>query len=152
MSDRRNYTFPLTPSGADGASHPLSSHARAESSTGRRFFKDGAGLSSTDANQGLGVDHSTPHINADGDARLTPMPEISRSSMVPSPIDRRPVRRLWRKIWSGGKSSEVKRGSEPGLAQAIAGEAQEKGRLGWRRVAWLRRMVVGGMVRLEHTL
>ncbi len=129
MSDRRNYTFPLTPSGADGASHPLSSHARAESSIGRRFFKDGAGLSSTDANQGLRVDHSTPHINVDGDARLTPMPEISRSSMVPSPIDRRPVRRLWRKIWSGGKSSDVKRGSDPELAQAIGEEAQEKGEL-----------------------
>jgi len=152
MSDRRNYTFPLTPSGADGASHPLSSHARAESSIGRRFFKDGAGLSSTDANQGLRVDHSTPHINVDGDARLTPMPEISRSSMVPSPIDRRPVRRLWRKIWSGGKSSDVKRGSEPGLAQAIAEEAQEKGGLGWRRVAWRRRMILAILVLAQTTL
>ena len=152
MSDRRNYTFPLTPSGADGASHPLSSHARAESSIGRRFFKDGAGLSSTDANQGLRVDHSTPHINVDGDARLTPMPEISRSSMVPSPIDRRPVRRLWRKIWNGGKSSDVKRGSAPGLAQAIGEEAQEKGGLGWRRVAWRRRMILAILVLAQTTL
>jgi membrane glycosyltransferase len=94
-------------------------------------------------NRGEPGDCSVLKGNGDGYMRLSSMPEINRVSMVPSPIDRYPIRRLWRKIWKSDKSLEAgKRDAQPRLATIQKDRVEN----GWHRAAWRRRSALAALV------
>ena len=89
--------------------------------------------------------------NGDGAMRLFSMPKIRRISMVPSVIERHPLRRLWRHLWSGEKSPGAGRPgdvrSRPWDAGKVHGPAVD-----WRQVAWRRRIILAVLVLAQTAL
>jgi membrane glycosyltransferase len=91
-----------------------------------------------------GPDHDPPNvaqlhqeITLDGLSLLFATPKIRRLSMVPSPIDRNPLRRLWRRICGGAKSHKARQQSVAVSSGASTGESQHTR---WRRAARFRRI------------
>ena len=77
-----------------------------------------------------------------GHLRLISMPEIRRVSMMPSPIDRHPLRRLAQRIgrWVSRKAG----GQQAAWAREAAVASRHHSR--WRAVAWRRRIGLSVMV------
>jgi membrane glycosyltransferase len=92
----------------------------------------------------LGSDHDPPsvaqlfqEITSNGFSHLFSTPKIRRLSMVPSPIDRNPLRRLWRRFCSGAKSRTTRQQSDAVSTGARTGQSQYAR---WRRAARFRRI------------
>jgi membrane glycosyltransferase len=81
----------------------------------------------------------SPKQSAGAYPRLLSMPEIRRVSMAPSPIDRHPLRRLWRKIRGRGASREATEQQDGSSTQVSATEAGGFNP-GWRQTARRRRI------------
>ena len=92
----------------------------------------------------LGPDHDPPsvaqlfqEVTSNGFSHLFSTPKIRRLSMVPSPIDRNPLRRLWRRICCGAKSRTTRQQSDAVSTGARTGQSQYAR---WRRAARFRRI------------
>jgi hypothetical protein len=82
--------------------------------------------------RGGGLDAHRPPLNSKTaiSRRMFSMPPIHRVSMAPSAIDRRPLRRLWRRLFTSQK-----RGDREGTRREQGGGAQAE----WRKAATKRR-------------
>ncbi|HYY26190.1 MAG TPA: glucans biosynthesis glucosyltransferase MdoH [Candidatus Udaeobacter sp.] len=85
------------------------------------------------------------------DALIRTMPEIRRVSMVPNPIERDPMRRLWRKITRRGKAigSGRENSSQP---WRVAATEDSGPKIGWRQIAWGRRIFFAVLVLAQTIL
>jgi membrane glycosyltransferase len=97
-------------------------------------------------NLGLGNAQLPLEITPNGRSDLPSMPKIRRRSMVPCPIDRNPLRRLWRRICGREKSANRTQQIGAGPNRASTGES-EKAR--WRRAARFRRIVLMILITLQ---
>jgi membrane glycosyltransferase len=89
--------------------------------------------------RGGGLDAHRPPLNSKTaiSRRMFSMPPIHRVSMAPSAIDRRPLRRLWRRLFTSQK-----RGDREGTRREQGGGAQAE----WRKAATKRRVILAGLV------
>lgn len=96
-----------------------------------------------------GADRSSRKRGHNGSPRLISMPEIRRTSIVPSPIDRHPLRRVWKRI-RGGAGSREATGHE---ADTVHGATKASGLdPGWRRLARRRRIGLALLVVAQTAL
>jgi len=87
---------------------------------------------------------TTQPKNGLGNARFIAMPKIRRISMVPSPLELRPLRRLWRSLFAKSERSAKKPAR---IASAENSKSAENRFLsGWRQAAWRRRIVLAFLV------
>jgi membrane glycosyltransferase len=84
-------------------------------------------------NTGFGLGSAQPHLEFTA-SQLTSMPGIRRLSMVPCPIERNPLRVLWRKIGRRGQSA----------ARTNANPSRS-----WRQAAFRRRTVLVVLIGLQ---
>jgi membrane glycosyltransferase len=86
-----------------------------------------------------------------GDPHLVSMPEIRRASIVFNPIDRHPLKRLWRRTSSrhARRSAAAERRAR---AARVAGAEASGLQPGWRRAARKRRLALTLLVLAQTTL
>ena len=145
MNDQQNDTSPS--SDADGAVDRSPGHDETETGFGQRV--SGNLFHSGHSNNPLHARRSALHKNGDGSWGVFSMPKIRRVSMVPSAIDRHPLRRLWRNMRSGDKSPGIRhgRGIRPRDARKDRGPAAD-----WRQVARRRRIILAILVLAQTAL
>ncbi len=102
----------------------------------------------------LGADHDQPptvaqpsqKITLNGLSHLFSTPKIRRLSMAPSPIDRNPLRRLWRRICGGARSRTTRQQSDAVSTCALTGQSHYAR---WRRAARFRRIALLILITLQ---
>ena len=143
MNDRADFVTPGPTSHSNVRDLVASNGSQRASYSARRAAE---GMTSPDESGHAG--RPSPRRGQHGHPRLISMPEIRRVSMVPSPIDCHPLRRVWQRIrrWVSRETT----GQETGWARGAA-EACRVDR-GWRRVARRRRVGLALLVLAQTAL
>jgi membrane glycosyltransferase len=145
MNDQQNDSS--ASSDGDGAVHRSPRHDEMETRSGPPA--GGNLFHSDDSNSPARARRSALHRNADGSWGVFSMPKIRRISMVPSAIERRPLRGLWRNMRCGDESPST--GDGRGVRPRDAGEDRGPA-VDWRQVAWRRRIVLAILVLAQTAL
>jgi membrane glycosyltransferase len=151
MNEQQNHGLPVMHSGADSAASPSLTGEPGQMRIARYVAEDGNFAPSrlvadcTEAIRSLAGD------DAGGLARFSSIPEVRRVSMIPRPIDRQPIRRLWRELSRQFRSADAINnnhrqscGIEPTNDRAVENA--------WRKKAKRRRVVLALLVSAQTAL
>lgn len=163
MSDDNNGISLTTPSIAVVRTRVSNNHSHADGSTPRPGGKGGErrpeehlaalGIPQPEerpfvSEDFLRVDRRLAKIKASRHPYLSSMPEIRHLSMVPRPMDRQPLRRLWKQIRGQEQFKKRKKKSEAHLSRGSA-STERSSNTGWHQAARRRRLVLAVLVLLQ---
>jgi len=154
MNDQSNQSGVMTPGGADGAIYRARTVDPTESRVVRRFAEKSTLFPPADGEKLAGTAQAQVYKSDHGNAfaRFAAMPRVRRVSMVPSPLDRRALGWLWRRIAKRGETPTGERGGDAGRsppAAATNGGAREAA---WSHTARRRRIILSLLVLAQTAL